>query len=97
MISIQILPPDLVLRQLGKRAQARRLAENLSRRTLTAKSGVPEGTIKRFELTGRIGAESMLALAIALDCPDEFELLFGARPIRSIGEIRTYTRARGRK
>jgi transcriptional regulator with XRE-family HTH domain len=97
MISIQILPPDLVLHQLGKRAQARRLAENLSRRTLAAKSGVPDGTIKRFELTGRIGVESMLALAIALDCSDEVELLFRARPIRSIGEVTTRTRARGRK
>jgi transcriptional regulator with XRE-family HTH domain len=97
MISIQILPPDLVLHQLGKRAQARRLAENLSRKTLAARSGVPDGTIKRFELTGRIGVESMLALAIALDCSDEVELLFRARAIRSIGEVTTRTRARGRK
>jgi transcriptional regulator with XRE-family HTH domain len=97
MISIQILPPNLVLHQLGKRAQARRLVENLSRKTLATRSGVPDGTIKRFELTGRIGVESMLALAIALDCSDEFALLFGARPIRSIGEVTTRTRARGRK
>lgn len=97
MIAIKLLPPSLTLRNIGKRAKERRLDENLSRRTLASKSGVPEGTIKRFELTGRIGSESLLLLAIALDCPDEIELLFKPRPIRSIGDVRTPKRARGRR
>jgi transcriptional regulator with XRE-family HTH domain len=96
MIPIKVLPPSLILRNIGRRAQERRLEENLSRRTLASKSGVPEGTIKRFESTGHIGVESLLLLAIALDCPDEIELLFKPRPIRSIGDVRTQKRARGR-
>ena len=44
--------PEAVRKRIVARAKARRLAENLSRRSLSARSGVPESTIKRFETTG---------------------------------------------
>jgi transcriptional regulator with XRE-family HTH domain len=97
MLSIKLLPPDLILRNLGRRARERRLQENLSRKTLASKSGVPEATIKRFELLGRIGTESLLLLAIALDCPDDVDSLFEPRPIRSIADVHPERRRRGRQ
>lgn len=94
---IKILPPDLVLRNLGARARARRLEQNLSRKTLAEKAGLSSETIKHFELKGRIGLESLFALAIALDSAEEFDLLFQPRPIRSIDELQVRNRERGRR
>lgn len=94
---VNLLPPALILRNLGQRARERRLEENLSRRTLAAKSGLSEETIKLFERTGRIGMESLLSLALALDCADGVELLFKPRPLRSIADVQLRKRARGRR
>ncbi|PKO88662.1 MAG: hypothetical protein CVU16_13575 [Betaproteobacteria bacterium HGW-Betaproteobacteria-10] len=53
--AINFLLPEDLARQLGERARARRLAANLTRRTLAEQSGVPESTIRKFEVTGLIG------------------------------------------
>lgn len=57
-------------------ARTRRLSADLSRKSLAARAGVPEGTIKRFESTGEIALISLLKLAQALGCLDEFAGLF---------------------
>lgn len=97
MIPVNILPPEIILRRLGSRARERRLEENLSRKTLAAKAGLSEATIKHFELKGRIGVESLLALAIALGCADDFDELFKPPPVRSITDVRQRKRERGRR
>lgn len=94
---ITFLPPDIILRNLGTRARERRLEENLSRTTLAQKAGLSAETIKHFERTGRIGIESLLSLAIALDCADGIDLLFKPRPIRTLADVRSRKRARGRR
>ncbi|HEX7386118.1 MAG TPA: helix-turn-helix transcriptional regulator [Castellaniella sp.] len=78
-------------------ARARRLAADLSRKSLSARSGVPEGTIKRFETTGAIALKSLLKLARALGCLDEFKALFPppTEPVR-LDEILKPARQRGR-
>jgi len=88
--------PDEILVNLGKRAKAARLKENLSRTTLAAKSGVADATIKRFETTGLIGTAAMLRIAFALGMDEHFNALFVPKPFRSIEEITTTKRKRGR-
>ena len=97
MIPVKLLPPALILRNLGQRARERRLEENLSRKTLAEKAGLSEETIKLFERTGRICMESLFLLAIALDCVDEFDLLFKPRPIRTLADVQQRKRRRGRR
>lgn len=70
---------DIAL-DIAAAARARRLAADLSRKSLAARSGVSEGTIKRFESTGEIALMSLLKLAQALGCLDEFKALFPPAP-----------------
>ncbi|OWJ95600.1 hypothetical protein B6S59_10290 [Pseudomonas sp. A46] len=52
--------------QVGENALALRLAQNLSRKTLSERAGVSESTIKRFETTGQITLEALVLLASSL-------------------------------
>ena len=88
--------PEAVRKRIATRAKARRLAENLSRRSLSARSGVPESTIKRFETTGHIALDRLLRLASILDGLDEFAALFPEKPPVSIEQIFPTRRRRGR-
>ena len=91
-----LLPEDLA-RQLGERARARRLAANLTRKTLAERSGVPAPTIRKFEVTGIVSLVGLLQLAEALDCLDDFSRLFPPRAAVTIDEFVAPARKRGRK
>ena len=88
--------PEAVRKMIAARAKARRLAENLSRSSLSARSGVPESTIKRFEATGYIALDRLLRLASILDGLDEFAALFPEKPPVSIQQVCSTPRRRGR-
>ena len=57
--------------------KARRLAMNLTQRELAARSGVTWSSLKRFEREGLIALDSLLNLASALNCLDDFDKLAG--------------------
>ena len=65
---------------IAGRFKARRLAMNLTQRELAARSGVTWSSLKRFEREGLIALGSLLNLALALDCLDDFEKLAGKSP-----------------
>lgn len=91
-----LLPEDLA-RQLGERVRARRLADNWTRKTLAERSGVPESTLRKFEVTGFISLLGLLQLADALGCMDDFAKLFPAKAAVTIDEFAAPMRKRGRK
>ncbi len=71
---------------------------NLSRESLSVRSGVPEPSIKRFELTGEISLKSLVNIAMVLSAETEFLRLFASERTPSIDEIvSAKTRKRGRK
>ncbi len=76
MISISMKSPFEVAREIAKKAQEKRLKLNLSQQTLSDKSGVSYGTLKKFEQKGQISLESLLKIALALGEMDKFEHLF---------------------
>lgn len=45
------------------------------------------GSIKRFERTGEISLSSLIKIAFALGCEDDFEELFAKRGYASIQEV----------
>jgi transcriptional regulator with XRE-family HTH domain len=55
--------------------KARRLAMNLTQRELAARSGVTFSSLKRFEREGLVALDSLLNLALVLNCLDDFEKL----------------------
>jgi transcriptional regulator with XRE-family HTH domain len=93
VIDYAVLPAK---QALALRARRRRLAENLSRRTLAERSGVAESMLKKFETTGDISLHSLLAVASALGDISGFGALFPERPARSIELVTSKVRLRGR-
>ncbi len=58
-----------------------RKARKISRQDLSKQSGVSYASIRRFEETGEIAFTSLLKLAQALKCLDDFDNLFQPRII----------------
>ncbi len=80
MISTNFLAPQEVKREIAKKAQEKRLSLNLSQQSLSVRSGVSMGTLKRFERTGKISLEALLKLAMVLDSLTDFTELFKPSP-----------------
>jgi len=60
---------------IAGRFKARRLAMNLTQNELAARSGVTFSSLKRFEREGLIALDSLLNLALVLNCLDDFDEL----------------------
>jgi transcriptional regulator with XRE-family HTH domain len=101
MISVDMMAPQEIQKVIASGARNRRLQLNLSQQTLSEKSGVSYGSLKKFEQTGQISLESLLKLAVVLGRVDDFKALFAPAPAiaaLSLDElIETDKRKRGRK
>jgi len=65
--------PADVLSELRARFKRRRLALNLTQEGLAKRSGVGLPSLRRFERTGLISLDSLLNLALVLDCLPDFD------------------------
>ena len=73
-----ILSPSEVTEDLANRLKRRRLARNLTQVGLATRSGVPLGTLKKFEQSGAISLVSFVRLLVALDEQHGLERLLEA-------------------
>jgi transcriptional regulator with XRE-family HTH domain len=73
ILSIELKTPQDVRQELASRFKARRLSKNLTQEGLAKRSGVSWGSLKRFESTGLIALESLLKVALVLDCLVDFD------------------------
>ena len=93
-------PYEIALR-IARAAQQRRLALNFSQKTLSERSGVSLGVLKKFEITGKISLGSLLQIAVVLDALNEFMALFpekSPQQYRTMSELlKDKVRKRGRK
>ena len=100
-MSLFMMTPFEMAKQLALKAQTKRLSLNLSQKTLSDRSGVSFGVLKKFERTGKISLESLLKLALALGSLEEFNSLFIANaPLQFTSLdalLQTKTRSRGRQ
>jgi hypothetical protein len=101
MISLSMMTPHEMAQYLAKQLQVKRLDLNLSQQTLSLRSGVSYGVLKKFERTGRISFESLLKLALVLGSLEEFKHLFAREKpeqAASLDELmKDKTRKRGRQ
>ena len=65
--------------------------------TLARRSGVSEGSLKRFEQTGKISMESFLKLIFALGRLDELSDILQAPKATSIKELQTIDRKKPKR
>lgn len=91
-----LLSPGELARQIADNARALRLAQNLSRKTLAERSGVPESSIKRFETTGQASLDTLILLASALGVAHQLPTLFTREQPVSLDELKQSRRIRGR-
>jgi transcriptional regulator with XRE-family HTH domain len=84
-------------RKLAANAKARRLAENLTRETVSERSTVPVSTLKKFETIGEASIDAIIKIAFALGCLNEFADLFPEKPILTNRDLERVERKRGRK
>ena len=89
MLAINISTPASMMQELRKKFKERRLFLNLSQEGLASKSGVSLGSLKRFESSGQISLESLLKLALVLECLDDFNTIADKKdkPVESIDEL----------
>lgn len=66
MIALDLSPPSDVAAELGARLRDRRLALDLTQAGLAERSGVPVGTLRKFERTGQISLLSFIRLAMTV-------------------------------
>jgi transcriptional regulator with XRE-family HTH domain len=99
MISINMASAQEVQEMIAQKLRARRLDLNLSQQSLSDKSGVSYGSLKKFENTGQISLESLIKLAIILDSIDDFNSLFAPKSYEKLSLdalISEKSRQRGR-
>jgi transcriptional regulator with XRE-family HTH domain len=75
MLPVTLRTVQEVQRGIAERFKGRRLAMNLTQKELAARSGVTGSSLKRFEREGLIALDSLLNLAMVLDCLDDFDKL----------------------
>ena len=75
-MSIMLKTPNEVIYELALRVKTKRLSQNLSQSGIASRSGVSLGSLKRFESTGQISLESLLKIALSLNCLKDFEDVF---------------------
>ena len=73
MLAINISTPKSIMQNLKDNFKQKRLSLNLTQEGLSNKSGVSLGSIKRFESSGEISFESLLKIALVLNCLDDFK------------------------
>jgi transcriptional regulator with XRE-family HTH domain len=99
-MSVNLMSPHEMAIHIATLAQAKRLSFNFTQKTLSERSGVSFGVIKKFERTGKISLESLLKIAMTLNALDSFYDLFrGASPneFATLDELlEDNTRKRGR-
>lgn len=76
MVSFVMMTPPEIEEHIAKQARLKRLSLNLSQQSLSERSGVSFGVLKKFERTGKISLESLLKIAFALDALSDFKSLF---------------------
>ncbi len=72
-MSFEIKSPQEIQQDISQRFKERRLIMHLTREGLAKRSGVNASSLKRFEVTGKISFESLLKLALVLECLDDFD------------------------
>ena len=75
-----------VLSALVERVKMRRKECSLTQRQLSARSGVSYASIRRFETAGEISLSSLMQIAQALDCIEDFNELFRKKKITDLKE-----------
>jgi transcriptional regulator with XRE-family HTH domain len=94
MINFEQKTSPEIAADVAARVRARRKELKLTQTQLASKAGMTLASYKRFEQKGLIAFQSLIAIAIALDCESDFDELFVKRAYSSIEEVITLAEKR---
>jgi HTH-type transcriptional regulator/antitoxin HipB len=89
--------PESVSSTLATRIKELRLARGWKQATLAQRSGVSLASLRRFEESGRVSLQNLLALAFALNRLDDFDALFQGPRASSLAELEAGEKRPARK
>jgi len=72
MLSFLPKTPIEIMQELKSKFRERRKSLGYTQNELATRSGVSLGSLKRFERSGQISLESLLKLALVLECLGDF-------------------------
>ncbi len=89
MLNINIITPSSMIEKLRANFKAKRLFLSLTQDGLSKRSGVSLGSLKRFEASGAISLDSLLQIALVLECIDDFASIANHKElsVKSIDDI----------
>ena len=89
MLSFLPKNPQDVMEELRVKFKVRRVSLSYTQQELSTRSGVSLGSLKRFEKSGQISFESILKLALVLECLGDFEKVCEPKEVmpKSIEEL----------
>jgi len=101
-MTLILINPLRAAKAVAEAAKQKRLSLDFSQKSLSERSGVSLGVIKKFESTGKISLESLLKLALILGSLNDFLKLFeptNPEEFRTLDELlkQQKKRKRGRK
>ena len=79
--------PEEVSKGIVVRMKSRRKEKKITQAMLAQYSAVSLGSIKRFERSGEISLSSLIKIALALGCEDDFDSLFSEKDCSSVKEV----------
>jgi transcriptional regulator with XRE-family HTH domain len=87
MMTFTIMPSEDMALELASRVKDRRLAQSLTQEGLANRSGVPLGTLKKFERTGQIAFVSFVRLVTAVGDEAALENLLLKRKFETLDDV----------
>jgi len=100
-MSVVMRTPEEMSLHIATQVKTNRLRLNLSQKSLSKRSGVSFGVIKKFERLGQISLNSLLKLALALGGLGDFENVFKQPDPTQLGSLdallKDQIRQRGRE
>lgn len=86
-MSFTLMSSKDIAAEFSARLKNRRLAQKLTLEGLARRSGVPLGTLKKFERTGQIALLSFIRLVVALKDEAALERLLLAQKFETLDEV----------
>ena len=90
-------PIDITMERLSSNVRDRRLEKNISLKQLSLMSGVPVGTIQRFEQKHAISLESYVKIAKALGYSEDIMHLLSEPKYKTMEELIAINKNKNRK
>jgi transcriptional regulator with XRE-family HTH domain len=76
-----------IVRALGLRLRAQRLARSITQEELASRAGVAVGSVKKLESSGNTTLRTFISIVQALSLVDEFATILALKPQASIAEM----------